>query len=171
MARKNQQVETRMVSEYLVQQYPKFTAMQAVPLGAIDNALMATAGYQKAIGLSRPYRPEADAIVILPNYLLLIEAKVWNVVNGLSKLPLYASLVPVTPELQQYMPRQILMELVVGTTNSNLQTMAAKMGVSIKLYNPPWLQDVVNSMNLYWTADYQAERQRKLAMRKTLGVD
>ena len=171
MARKSRQVETRMVAEYLVQAYPKFSTITAVPLGKIDNALMAQAGYQKAIGLSRPYRPEADAIVILPNYLLLVEAKVWNVVNGLAKLPLYKSLIPFTPELQQYMPRDILMELVVGSTNSNLEIMARDMGVAIKVYSPPCLQDVVQSMNLYWTADYQAERQRKLAMRKTLGVD
>ena len=171
MARKTRQVETRMVTEYIVKNYSKFPSINAVQLGKIDHELMASAGYKKAIGLSRPYRPEADAIVILPNYLLLIEAKVWNVINGLAKLPLYKSLIPFTPELAQYMPREILMELVVGTTNSNLEIMAKDMGVAVKVYSPPWLQEVVQSMNLYWTADYQKERQRIIEMRKNLGVE
>ena len=66
MARKTQQVETRMLGEYLQATYPQYTQIRAVPLGVVDPSLMASAGYQKAIGLSRPYRPEADAAVILP---------------------------------------------------------------------------------------------------------
>lgn len=171
MARKNQQVETRMVSEYLLSMYPKYQTMQPVPLGAIDTKLQAEVGYSKALGISRPFRPYADALVILPNYLILIEAKVWNVVSGLAKLPLYKSLVPITPELKQYAGREILMELVVGWTNVNLEKMASDAGVRVKIYSPPWLQDVVDHMHNYWTADYRAERQRVLDARTTLGLE
>jgi len=171
MPRKSRQVETRMTAEYLLKEYSKFQSITACPLGRVDEALMATAGYQKALGLSRPYRPEADAIVVLPNYLLLIESKVWNVVNGLAKLPLYKSLIPFTPELSKYMPRDIIMELVVGWTNSNLEIMARDAGVRIKVYSPPWLQEVVRGMHDYWTSDYQRERQRVLEARKTLGLE
>ena len=171
MPRKPRQVETRMTAEYLLKEYPKFQSITACPLGRVDEALMAAQGYRRAIGISRPYRPEADAIVILPNYLLLIEAKVWQVVNGLAKLPMYKSLIPFTPELKQYLPREVLMELVVGWTNSNLEIMARDAGVTIKVYSPQWLQEVVNSMSNYWTADYQRERQRKLDARKTLGLE
>ena len=171
MARKTRQVETRMVSEYLLANYSKFPYLMAQPLGVVSEALMTTEGYAQAIKMSRPYRPEADAIVILPNYLLLIEAKVWNVVNGLAKLPMYRSLVPITPELKQYQPREILMQLVVGWTNSNLDTMARDAGVEIKIYSPAWLADVVNGMQNYWTADYRQRRDQKLAMREYYGVE
>jgi hypothetical protein len=171
MPRKSRQVETRMVSEYLISAYPQYHSITAVPLGMIDNALMAKEGYQKAIGLSRPYRPEADAVVILPGALLLIEAKVWNVVNGLAKLPLYKSLVPVTPELIQYKALPIIMELVVGWTNANLEQMARGSDVRVKIYCPPWLGEVVTGMHNYWTADYQRERQRKIDARKLLGLE
>jgi hypothetical protein len=171
MARKSRQVETRMVSEYLLLQYSKFPSRTGVPLGKIDDKLMADHGYQKAIDMSRPYRPEADAIVFLPNYLLLIEAKVWNVVGGLSKLPMYRDLVPFTPELAQYKGREILMELVVGWTNDNLEIMAQGRGVAVKVYSPAWLQDVVQGMHKYWTKDYQAERQRIMETRQNLGLE
>jgi hypothetical protein len=171
MARKTRQVETRMVSEYLLQQYSKFPTIKAVPLGKVDESLMANLGYKRAIGMSRPYRPEADAIVVLPNYLLLVEAKVWNVVNGLAKLPLYKSLIPFTPELKDYAGREVLMELVVGWTNSNLEIMAKDLNVTIKVYSPDWLQEVVNGMQNYWTKEYRQERDRKIELRQRLGLE
>ncbi len=171
MARKSRQVETRMLSEYLLQNYGKFSYIMDVPLGNVSETLMASAGYQAAINATRPFRPRADAIVILPRYLLVVEAKVWNTVNGLAKLPLYKSLVPVTPELKQYMPREILMELVVGAAPSNLSIMAEAQGVTLRIFNPPWLQGIVDSMNKYWTPQYQAARQDKLANRERLGLE
>lgn len=171
MARKTRQVETRMVAEYLAKEYGQFPFITNVPLGKIPESLQATEGYQRALGLMRPFRPEADAIVVLPRYLVLVEAKVWNVVNGLSKLPLYKSLVPFTPELKQYLPRELLMELVVGQLNDNLELMARDAGVRLKLYNPDWLQEVVAGMNKYWTAEYRAAREQKLALREYFGIE
>jgi hypothetical protein len=119
----------------------------------------------------RPYRPEVDAAVALPRYLVLVEAKVWNLVNGLAKLPLYKSLVPTTPELQRYMPREILMELVVGWSNPNLERMARDSGVSVVIFSPPWLKEIVDKLHDYWTAPHRAEREQKLAMREYFGVE
>jgi hypothetical protein len=160
-----------MVSEYLLKQYSNYPTINAVPLGRVEESLMASQGYQRALGLSRPYRPEADAIVVLPNYLVLIEAKVWNVINGLAKLPLYKSLIPTTPELQKYLPREVLMEVVVGWTNANLETMARGLSVKVVVYSPPWLTEVVNGMHNYWTAEYRQERERVLQSRKQLGLE
>lgn len=171
MARKTQQVEVRMLSEYLMATYPQYTTIRAVPLGKVDDKLMASVGYQKAIKLTRPYRPEADALVIMPGALVLVETKVWNVVNGLAKLPLYKALVPVTPELQQYNKLPIVMELVVGWSNSNLEIMANQAGVRIRIFSPPWLQQVVDGLHNYWTADYRQQRAQKLQMRQVLGLE
>lgn len=171
MARKTRQVETRMTAEYLLQEFSQFPHMSAVPLGVVSEALMTTEGYEKAIRMSRPYRPEADAIVILPRHLLLIECKVWRIIDGLHKLPGYKSLIPVTPELQQYMPREIIMRLVVGWTNTNLEIMARAAGVEVKLYAPPWLAEVVEGMHKYWTPEYQAARSAKIAAREYFGVE
>ncbi len=171
MARRNRQVEGRMVSEYLLKFYANFPRITMVPLGAIDDQLSAQVGYQKAINMSRPFRPEVDAIVILPRHLLLIESKVFKVIDGLAKLPLYAALVPTTPELRQYMPRELIMQLVVGWTNPNLESMAKTAGVQVVVYAPPWLDEEVQRMHHYWTAEYQTERQKKLEMRQYFGVE
>ena len=171
MARKSRQVETRMISEYLKTYYSSFSYILNIPLGRVDPGLMRDLGYQKALGITRPFRPMADAVVILPRYLLLVEAKVWNVVNGLAKLPLYRSLVPHTPELQEYLPRGVIMQLVVAWTNPNLEIMARDQGVSLKIYSPDWLQEVTESMHRYWTREYREDRAARLRMREALDLD
>jgi hypothetical protein len=171
MARKTQQVETRMISEYMLQNYGKFTYTLAVPLGSLPQELLETQGMARTMGIMRPYRPEVDAVVVLPRHLIIVEAKVWNLINGLSKLPLYKSLVPTTPELQQYMPREVLMQLVVGWTNPNLERMAREVAVDLRVFCPPWLKDIVDKMHNYWTPTYRAEREQKLQMREYFGVE
>jgi hypothetical protein len=171
MARKTQQVESRMVSEYMLEKYGKFEYTLAVPLGSLPQDLVTSQGLAKTIGIMRPYRPEVDAVVVLPRYVVLVEAKVWNLVNGLAKLPLYKSLVPVTPELRGYMPREIIMELVVGWSNPNLERMARDSGVSVVVFTPPWLKEIVDKLHNYWTSGYRAEREQKLTMREYFGVD
>jgi hypothetical protein len=160
-----------MISEYLHDNYPKYPFILNIPLGKVDEALQREVGYKQALGITRPFRPVADAVVIFPKYILLVEAKVWNIINGLAKLPLYKSLVPFTPELQQYQDREIIMELVVGWTNSNLEIMARDLGVKIKEYSPPWLQEVVDSMQKYWTREYREDRQAKLRLREALDIE
>ena len=160
-----------MISEYMYEHYRDFTYTLAVPLGSLPRELLDSQGMARTQGIMRPYRPEVDAVVILPRYILLVEAKVWNIINGLAKLPMYKSLVPITPELKQYMPREILMQLVVGWTNPNLERMAGDADVKIAIFCPPWLKEVVNNMHNYWTQEYRAEREQKLQMREYFGVE
>ena len=171
MARKSQQVETRMVSEYMLAKYANFPFTLGVPLGSVPEHLAEKEGSARALGLMRPYRPEVDAVVYLPRFLVLIEAKVWNILNGLAKLPFYKSLVPITPELQEYKDREVIMHLVVGWTNANLEHMARDAGVEVHVFNPPWLQEVVDSMHKYWTPEYRREREQKLQLREHFGLD
>lgn len=171
MVRKTRKVEGRMVAEYLLKNYSEFPFTMNVALGALPPDIVKKEGYERAAKLMRPFRPAVDAVVILPAHLLLIEAKVWNIVNGLAKLPLYRSLVPITHELKQYMPRDVMMQLVVGWTNGNLEVMAREAGVELKVFCPEWLEEVVEGMHNYWTREYRLEREKKIAMREYFGVE
>jgi hypothetical protein len=164
-SRKSRQVETRMVAEYLLQEYSKYTHITKVALGKVPESLMTEVGYKRAVGLTRPFRPEVDAVVIMPGALVIIEAKVWNILTGLGKLPMYKSLVQFTPELKKYSHLPVIMELVVGWTNENLEIMARDHGVRVRVYCPPWLSEVVESQHKYWTPDYRAKREEKLKLR------
>jgi len=171
MAQKSRQVEVRMVAEYLKETYPQYPFINKQPLGKVPEELMTALGYKRAVGMTRPFRPEVDAVVIMPGALILVEAKVWNIVNGLAKLPLYKSLVPFTPELKEYQKLPIVMELVVGWTNPNLEIMARDAGVTVRVFCPSWLGEVVESQHRYWTREYRVEREEKLRMRELFGVE
>lgn len=171
MVRKNRQTEVRMVAEYVASEYKAFTHMLAVPLGRLPADVVKDVGYTRAIAFMRPYRLEVDAIVVLPRYLVLIEAKVFKTIDGLAKLPLYKSLVPFTPELQQYKDREVLMELVVGWTNPNLEIMARDAGVRLRVYAPDWLAQVVQDYHHYWTKEYRDARNQKLELRQYYGLE
>ena len=171
MARKTKQVEVRMVSEYCLLTYSQFPTIFNCPLGAVSEELMAEVGYANALGMTRQFRPRVDVLVILPRYLLLIEAKVRTIMYGLGQLPLYKSLVPITPELREYKDYEVLMELVVGWTNSNLERMASENGVKVKLFRPDWLQEYVTAWHKYWTPEYRYKRDEKLRMRELLGLE
>lgn len=171
MARKSRQVETRLIAEYLKEHYSEFPHVLNQPLGAVSEDLQRREGYQRALGMSRPFRPVADAMVVLPGNLLLIEAKVWNVVNGLAKLPLYKSLVPITPELRIYQPRGVMMRLVVGWSSLNLEVMARSVDVELIVYCPDWLTEVIDGLHKYWTREYREEREKKMKLREFFGVE
>ena len=171
MVRKTRQVETRMVSEYLLKEYSKFPFIMKVALGALPEDMLKSVGITTTTRIYRPFRPEVDAVVILPRYLLLVEAKVWNVIDGLAKLPLYKSLVFLTPDLKQYMPREVLLQLVVGWSNTNLEVMARDAGVELRIFCPDWLKEVVDGMHAYWTKEYREEREKKIQMREYFGVE
>lgn len=171
MASKNQQVETRLIAEYCKDTYGQFPFTLKQPLGAIREDLSREYGFAKALALSRPSRPEADALIFHPKWLILIEAKVWHIIDGLAKLPLYKSLVPVTPELLQYRDREIIMEIVVPWTNPNLELMATSIGATVKLYKPLWIDEVVAKVQNYTTREYREAREEKNRNRALLGLD
>ena len=171
MVRKTQQVETRLVAEYLKERYSQFPYISHPALGVVSEELLKTEGYTKGLRMQRPNRPEVDAIVLLPRYFVLIEAKVWDIVSGMAKLPLYRSLIPFTPELKQYQPREVIMELVVPWTNPNLEIMCRATDIRLVVYKPDWINEVVNRVTNYGTREYRLAREEKLRNRELLGLE
>jgi hypothetical protein len=170
MVRKTQQVETRLVAEYLKERYGNFQHIAKQPLGLVSEELLKTEGYEKGLRMQRPNRPEVDAVVIHPKWLIIIEAKVWHIVDGAAKLPFYKSLVPFTPELKQYLNREILMELVVPWTNPNLEIMCRDHDIRLQVYHPDWINEVVTRVQLYGTREYRLAREDKLRNRELLDI-
>ena len=170
MAIKNHQVEVRLVAEYCKQHFLPHPYLQKVPLGKIDERIVAEVGLPRAIRYSRPFRPEIDAIGVLPGALVLVEGKIFKIIDGLAKLPIYASLVPHTPELREYLPRQLIPRLVVPWISDNLEIMAREASVELVLFCPEWVADEVKRMHHYWTADYRRARDERNKMIQYFGL-
>jgi len=160
-----------MISEYVATKFPDKRVSLSPPVGPEIQGLPPSMAQTSRLQVSRPWRPEADAIVWLDGTLLLIEAKVAEYISGLAKLPLYKALIPLTPELATWHDWPIRMRLVVPRARPWIQAAADAVQVEIDLFEPPWLRDYYDYRDNYWTADYRAKRQAILDARAQAGVE
>jgi len=165
------EIEPRWVSEYVAANYKDFPVRFRVPLGAIPKGLAEEMGEAKALAFFRPWRPEVDAIVILPRHLILIEGKIFKVMDGLSKLPIYKSLVPLTPELAEYRDFPVIMQLLCVRPLPWVEQAAAQNDVKIVPWAPDWLIKIWEERDKYWTREEVLKREDRKKTLKALGYE
>lgn len=163
--------ESRLISEYVAQKFPGQRHALSFPLGP-EVAMSATQLTQRQrLRISRPWRPEVDALVWMDGVLLLIEAKVAEYMTGLGKLPLYKAIIPQTPELAEWRGWEVRMRLVVPRARAWVNVMADAIGAEIDTFEPPWMVDYYNYRDQYWTSDYRSKRQSILDARAQAGLE
>jgi len=165
------QRERALLSEYIRLKLPGVQVRQNCPLGIVPESLIAEYGRSAALRVARKMRPEVDALVITPDFLVLIEAKVVRWVDGLAHLVVYKALVPDTPELEPYAKRPVIMRLVIPFSQENMRSVAERMGVEIVEFTTPAIEEYLNKeLPKYNTAEYKRTRIEVLRQREILGV-
>jgi len=145
--------------------------MFRVPLGSIPAELGTSLGEAKARAVFRPWRPEVDAIIRLPNFLVLIEAKIFKLMDGLSKLPVYKSLIPLTPELQEYKKLPVIMRLLCVRPLPWVQQAASANDVEIVPWSPDWIIQIWEEQDKYWTKEKVLKREERKDVLRSLGYE
>jgi len=161
--------EARYVSEYILEKFPERTYKLRAPLGGPPPEWVQEMGEEKALRTYRPYRPEVDAIVIEEDRLILIEGKILKVMDGISKLPVYRFLVPVTPELAEYHELEIEARLVTPHPPFWAEQYAKHADIIVDIWEPEWIQEYHKRMDRYWTKEARAERAKRKEVLKGLG--
>ena len=169
--RLRREIEPKWVSEYVLQHYAQYPARYRCPLGPIDPQIVKEQGLGKAIRMYRPWRPEVDALVVLPSALLLLEAKVQKFMDGVSKLPVYKSLVPQTPELKEYYSYNVVMRLLTPTEIPWVKTAGANLGVEVHAWATNEVMKIWEDRDKYWTAEAQFNRERRKKAMRDLGFE
>ena len=133
--------EHQYLGEWLAQFRPGARALTHVHLGPIQPA-MAREGLDAAElrGLG-PWRRWADALVILPDRIEIIESKIMQTVGQTAQLQLYAALLPDTPELAEFRGRRIEMVAVVALSDPAATYQARQAGIQVVVWPPPWLSE------------------------------
>jgi len=130
-----------MVSEYLAKFYPNDETRTRVRVGSYPSALhpeLLSGGEQRALGVWRRW---ADAIVIMPDRLILIEAAIRPSPGDISQLELYAYLLPKTPELAEHKDKPIEKVLLYALEDPVLVRMARERGIRIVYFHPSWIDE------------------------------
>jgi hypothetical protein len=160
------EIEPRWVAEYCAQFYPKFPVRYRCALGPAPPGLEKAFPEEKALRIGRPWRPEADAVVIKPDELIIIEAKVFRYMDGLSKLPVYRDLVDSTPELEKFKKLPRRMQLLLPAELKWVENAAKPLNVEVVVWAPDWVKAIWEERDKYWTKEAtQAREERKKILR------
>ena len=165
------QRERALLAEYIRLKLPGVQVRQNCPLGIVPESLIVEYGRTAALRVARKMRPEVDALVITPDRLILIEAKILRWVDGLAHLVVYKALVPDTPELEEYAKRPVVMRMVIPFTQENMRSVAERMGVEIDEFTTPAIdQYLTQELPKYSTQEYKRKRAEVMRQREILGV-
>lgn len=131
--------EQQFLGEWVALYRPDARVLTHVRLGPIRPA---TQGVQfsalemQALGLWRRW---ADALVILPDRLELVEAKILQSPTQNAQLELYAHLLPDTPELVEFRGRHVDKVALVALEDPAATFMARSTGIQVVVWRPPWI--------------------------------
>ncbi|MGH7375866.1 MAG: hypothetical protein ACREKK_00420 [Candidatus Methylomirabilales bacterium] len=140
------QREGRLVTEWVIRTFPQAQVVFRARLGAVDVTLADTQLTEpelRAVGVIRRF---VDALVIEPERVHLVEAKLRSVPGALEQLDLYARLLPLTPEYQQVRDRPITRHLVWVIRDPVVEALARERGILVHEYHPAWVDEYLKQL-------------------------
>lgn len=146
MPRQWQPRELRMLAEWLAETYPRAEYMTRVRLGRIEPRVdsgQLTDAEIRQIGVHRRW---ADAVVLLQDRVLLIEAKIRPQPGVISQLELYARLLPHTPELADHIHKPLEIVLLYAVEDELITLMAREKGFRCVYYRPAWVDAYLDEL-------------------------
>ena len=146
--KQSKQRERRYVVEYVSEKLPERRhAIFNVPIGPPPEVL-AKAHPEVPLSAYRRWRLYADAVVIMPDRLILIEAKLRKPSDGLGKLIQYRPLVKQTPELTPYINLPLECRLVTPRPDPRVITPAAANDIIVAIFKPDWAMAYLRELGL-----------------------
>lgn len=145
--RKYLPVAESYITEWLGITYPPGTWMTNVPLGdvKVSNIMKMTPSEEKFV--KKPLRPIADAVVILPDEVHLIEAKIRDERGKIEQLLIYEYLFPKTPEFSKHKDKPIRKILLTPKDQGGFKDFLERFGIEVIYYNPLWIQEYLGSLD------------------------
>lgn len=142
--RRRTQASTMLLHEYaqkLWPDYPQFYEYRLGPTPLSVPGYPLTPAIQRMLRLANMY---SDLIVVEPDTLRIVEAKVVGTPSAVSQLRAYASLVLNTPELAQYAGRRMVETHLWAVDHELAHQMATAAGQAVIIYTPTWIEDYLS---------------------------
>lgn len=146
----------RMLAEWLEKTYSGQHYYTRVRLGSSPAALVTPEMPEEELRMLGVWRRWADAVVVLPSKLVLIEAAIRPDPGDISKLELYAFLLPQTAEFRAQKDLPIELILLYALEDPVLVRLAREKGIKTIYYRPIWLPEYLDIL-------YPRERRAPLS--------
>lgn len=162
--------ERKYIAEYCLAKWPEGGYQLGVALGPVPEQLVKDMGYEGAAALYAGWRPEVDAVHYSDFGLILIESKVFRVLDALAKLRWYGELVKSTMELRPWAGKDVQLRLVTPRLTDVVRDLAAISGVVVDVWFTPEVVAHAAKYEYYWTREAALARQEYKAKLKELGL-
>jgi len=133
------QWEKRLIAEWVARTYPDQEVRFHVQIGPPPVGEEGKAITAARVRMLQVYCNWADAIVFLPDRLILIEAAIVATPTKLTQLELYQEMLPMTPDLAPWRHLPIEPILVYSIEHPTLLRLARQKGIRTIQYVPNWL--------------------------------
>jgi len=132
--------EQRLVSEFVARYYKEYESRTHVHLGATHPRLRGRFAKPEDDRLVGVFRRWADAIVIMPDRIVLIEGKILPQPGVISQLALYEMLLPKTPELAEHKDKPVEKLLICAIEDPLITELARTEGIRVVIFIPRWIK-------------------------------
>jgi len=137
--KRRRQTEALLCSQYVAENYPhaRVLIQQYVgPIRTSEDEELLTQGEKLALGTGRR---RADAVLILPDKIIVLECYVHVQLGKLSQLMTYLQLLPLTPELKDFVHLPVVGRLVGAQRDPILDQVAAQQNIEVVIFQPAWI--------------------------------
>jgi hypothetical protein len=156
-----QEREMKMLSEWLELNYSGSYYATRVRLGTPPAELSIPGISPEEHTMTGIWRRWADGLVLLRDRVIIIEAAIRPDPGDISKLELYASLFPHTPEYREHAGKRLELILLYALEDPVLLRLAATKGIKTVYFRPSWLAE-------YLAILYPRERRSSIAGKELL---
>lgn len=135
--------EAEYVSEYCSQAFPREPVVYHCRLGTWPQPLTAAELTEEEQAMLKVRMRWADAVVILLDKLVVVEAKLRasEFLKGLGELQLYTHLVRHTPEFDRFKDRAVVGRLVTPLEDPAVALIARQQDMEVAVYKPTFYDE------------------------------
>src|SRR6266508_869719 len=133
--------ESRLLMAYLAERYEGRQWFVHPRMGADPDMTGIDPADEGRRRFQRNFNRWADAVVVDERELIVIEARMWDPSRAVGKLLEYMLLVPATPDLQPFLPRRLVGEVLTLQHDALGQLVIERAGLRYVHFDRPWAED------------------------------
>jgi hypothetical protein len=134
--------ESRLLAEYVAATWPNALVKLHCRLGPpVTNETGQFQSQEELNLLGGAFRRWADAVIVEPTRVIVLEAKMVLHPAVIGQLELYLELVPRTPELAPFLDRPAVGMIVCGQPDPATVSLATRRGYTVATFRPAWFDE------------------------------
>lgn len=139
--------EQRLVSEFVARFYPDNESRTHVHLGSAPPRFKGMFTKDTDTRLTGVFRRWADALILMPDRIILIEGKILPQPGVISQLELYAELIPKTVDLGEHKNKPVEKVLVCAIEDRLISELARRKGIKVRIFHPAWVDEYMKILH------------------------